>query len=154
VESADSGAQLAALRTWLLDTGPIVSYLVASEGDHLKVADRLDAFSGQLFTTTAVITEAMHFVAKARKGPTLLAEFVAQSGLQVLDFSGASELAEAARRMEKYANVPMDYADATLVLLAERLGVFELLTLDRRGFSVFRSSRGKRFTLLLDQPGT
>ncbi|MFY9822369.1 MAG: PIN domain-containing protein [Thermoanaerobaculia bacterium] len=139
------------MRTWLLDTGPLVSYLVASERDHLSVADRLDAFSGQLFTTSAVITEAMHFVAKARNGPMLLAEFVAQSGLQVLDFSGVGELAEAARRMEKYADTPMDYADATLVLLAERLGVFKLLTLDRRGFSVFRSSRGKRFTLLLDQ---
>jgi len=142
------------LRTWLLDTGPIVSYLVASEKDHLAVTARLDAFSGQLFTTSAVITEAMYFVAEARRGPTLLAEFVAQSGLQVLDFSGAGELAEAARRMEKYADTPMDYADATLVLLAERLSVFELLTLDRRGFSVFRSSRGKHFTLLLDQPGT
>lgn len=142
------------MRTWLLDTGPIVSYLVASEKDHLVVTARLDAFSGQLFTTSAVITEAMYFVAEARRGPTLLAEFVTQSGLQVLDFSGAGELAEAARRMEKYADTPMDYADATLVLLAERLGVFELLTLDRRGFSVFRSSRGKHFTLLLDQLGT
>ena len=81
-----------------------------------------------------------------------MAEFVAQSELQVLDFSEASQLAEAARRMEKYANVPMDYADATLVLLAEHLGVYDILTLDRRGFSVFRSSRGKRFSLLLDEP--
>jgi predicted nucleic acid-binding protein len=135
-----------------LDTGPIVSYLVASERDHPGVAGRLDAFSGQLFTTSAVITEAMHFVAAARTGPTLLAEFVVQSGLQVLDFSGAGDLSEAARRMEKYADLPMDYADATLVLLAERLGIFDILTLDRRGFSVFRSSRGRRFTLVLDLP--
>lgn len=140
------------MRAWLLDTGPLVSYLVASEKDHLKVAARLDSFTGQLFTTTAVITEAMHLVARAHKGPALLAEFVAQSELQILDFSEAGQLAEAARRMEKYGNVPMDYADATLVLLAERLKVFEILTLDRRGFAVFRSSRGKRFSLLLDQP--
>jgi predicted nucleic acid-binding protein len=141
------------LRAWLLDTGPLVAYLVASEKDHPKVAARLDSFMGQLFTTSAVITEAMHFVAKARQGPTLLSEFVAQSGLQVRDFSEADELAEAARRMEKYADVPMDYADATLVLLAESLGIFEILTLDRRGFSAYRSSRGKRFSLVLDQPG-
>jgi hypothetical protein len=141
------------LRAWLLDTGPLVSYLVASEKEHPQVVTRLDPFAGQLFTTSAVITEAMHFVAKARKGPTLLAEFVAQSGIQVLDFSGADALADAAQRMEKYADTPMDYADATLVLLAEHLGVFELLTLDRRGFSVYRSSRGERFSLVLDQPG-
>ena len=53
--------------------------------------------------------------------------------------------------MEKYRDIPMDYADATLILLAERLEVFDLLTLDRRGFSVFRSSRRKPFSLVLDQ---
>jgi predicted nucleic acid-binding protein len=149
--SASQGAELAALRAWLLDTGPLVAYFDASEDDHEAVAARLDAFTGQLFTTSAVITEAMHFVSEDTRGPALLAEFVAQSGLQVLDFSDAAHLAEAARRMEKYRNVPMDYADATLVLLAERLGLFDLLTLDRRGFSVFRSERGKHFVLVLDQ---
>jgi len=82
-----------------------------------------------------------------------LAEFVAQSGLQIFDFSEAAALSEAARRMEKYANIPMDYADATLVLLAERLGVFEILTLDYRGFTVFRSSKGKSFSMVLPRPG-
>lgn len=141
------------MRAWLLDTGPIVAYLDASEKEHSKVAARLNAFTGQLFSTSAVITEAMHFLASVRGGPALLAEFVDQSGLQVLDFSAADDLAEAARRMEKYADLPMDYADATLVLLAEQLELFYLLTLDRRGFSVFRSSRGKHFSLVLDQPG-
>ena len=150
---ATSRAQLATLRAWLLDTGPLVAYLDASEREHPEVSARLDAFTGQLFTTNAVVTEAMHFVAAVRKGPTLLAEFVAQSGIEVFDYSQADELAEAARRMEKYTDLPMDYADATLVLLAERLGIFDILTFDRRGFSVYRSSRGKRFSLLLDQPG-
>ena len=52
--------------------------------------------------------------------------------------------------MEKYADLPMDYPDATLVLLAERLEVFDVLTLDRRGFKVYRSTKGKRFALVLD----
>jgi predicted nucleic acid-binding protein len=72
----------------------------------------------------------MHDVAPARGGALLLAEFVAKSGLQVLDFSHAEDLMEAARRMEKYRDIPMDYADATLILLAERLEVFDLLTLE------------------------
>jgi predicted nucleic acid-binding protein len=140
------------LKVWLLDTGPLVAYLDRTDKDHAAVVPRLDSFSGQLVTTSAVISEAMYFVAGVRSGPALLAEFVAASGLRVHDFSEARELGEAARRMEKYADLPMDYADATLVLLAERLGVYDLLTLDRRGFNVFRSSRGKRFSLVLDQP--
>ena len=140
------------MKAWILDTGPLVAYLDASERQHARVAARLDAFSGQLLTTTAVITEAMHLLATDRRGPALLAEFVAQSGLQIFDFSEAAALSEAARRMEKYANIPMDYADATLVLLAERLGVFDILTLDYRGFTVFRSSKGKSFSMVLSRP--
>jgi predicted nucleic acid-binding protein len=137
------------LRAWLLDTGPLVAYLDSSESDHSRVVARLDSFTGQLFTTSAVITEAMDFLSGASNGPSLLAEFVAQSAVQVQDFSQADELAEAVRRMTKYADIPMDYADATLVLLAERLNVFDVLTLDYRGFSVFRSSGGKHFSFVL-----
>ena len=138
------------MRVWLLDTGPLVAYLNTRDPDHERVADTLDAFTGRLITTSAVVTESMYFLAQVRRGPALLAEFVADSELQIVDFSGAEDLADAARRMEKYADLPMDYPDATLVLLAERLEIFDVLTLDRRGFKVYRSTKGKRFALVLD----
>ena len=50
----------------------------------------------------------------------------------------------------RYADTPMDFADATLVLLAERLAVHEILTLDRRGFNTYRLSNGAAFELVLD----
>jgi predicted nucleic acid-binding protein len=50
--------------------------------------------------------------------------------------------------MRKYADTPMDFADATLVLLADATGILEILTLDRRGFSTYRTSKGKRFRLM------
>jgi predicted nucleic acid-binding protein len=140
------------LRVWLIDTGPLVAYLDGTDKEHSAVVPVLDSFTGQLVTTSAVIAEAMYFVAAVRSGPALLAELVEASGIQVYDFSEAQDLAEAARRMAKYGDSPMDFADATLVLLAEHLGVFDLLTLDRRGFNVFRSSRGKRFSLIMDRP--
>jgi len=61
------------MRAWLLDTGPIVAYLVSGDPAHGEVVDRLDRYSGQLLTTSAVITEAMHFVAANPAGPELLA---------------------------------------------------------------------------------
>lgn len=138
------------MRVWLLDTGPLVAYLNTRDPDHERVADTLDAFTGRLITTSAVVTESMYFLAQVRRGPALLAEFVADSELQIVDFSGAEDLADAARRMEKYADLPMDYPDATLVLLAERLEIFDVLTLDRRGFKIYRSTKGKHFALVLD----
>ena len=51
-------------------------------------------------------------------------------------------LSRASALMEKYEDIPMDFADATLVSLAEEIDVVEILTLDRRGFGAYRI-RGK-----------
>ena len=52
--------------------------------------------------------------------------------------------------MQKYADTPMDFADATLVLLAEALDLRDVLTLDRRGFSTYRTRRRRSLGLVLD----
>lgn len=52
--------------------------------------------------------------------------------------------------MKKYADTPMDFADATLLLLAEALKVKNVLTLDRRGFSAFRTRRNRGLRNVLD----
>ena len=138
------------MRTWLLDTGPLVAYLDSRDSSHEAVAARLDAFTGGLATTNAVITEAMHFVSETRGGPRLLADLVRTSGMGVFDLCRPPELDAAAALMEKYADTPMDFADATLVLLAERLNVFDIATLDRRGFTTYRAARRRPFRLALD----
>jgi predicted nucleic acid-binding protein len=136
--------------TWLLDTGPLVAYLDAGDPGHREVVAGLDDFSGQLATTGAVITEAMHFVSMGKDGARLLAEFVSTSGTEVYDLCRPPELLEAASLMEKYADTPMDFADATLVLLSEALDVRDILTLDRRGFSTYRTRRRRSLRLVLD----
>ena len=55
----------------------------------------------------------------------------------------------ATKLMAKYADTPMDYADATLVLLADEMGVADIATLDTRGFSTYRTAKGKAFRLVL-----
>ncbi len=50
--------------------------------------------------------------------------------------------------MEKYRNIPMDFADATLVVLAEELETEWVFTLDRRGFSVYRMRRNRAFRVI------
>lgn len=138
------------MNVWLVDTGPLVAYLDASERDRGAVVERLDAFTGRLVTSSAVITEAMHFLAADSRGPRLLAELVAASGMEVHDLCRPPELTEAVALMERYGDVPMDFADATLLLLAEGLEVEEILTLDRRGFAAFRTRDRRGLRLVLD----
>lgn len=139
------------MKTWIVDTGPLVAYLDAGDPGHTRVVPRWDAFTGRLVTTSAVITETMHFVAASPKGPRHLAELVAGSAMEVYDLTRPPELQAAVALLEKYADTPMDFADATLVLLAEALGVHEVLTLDRRGFLTYRTRPGRALRLVLDQ---
>ena len=139
------------MRLWLVDTGPLVAYLDGSDPAHADVVARMETFTGRLATTSSVVTEAMHFVAQAPEGPRLLADLLVACDAEVLDFTDPAGLPDAVSLMEKYANVPMDFADATLMLLAEGLGALDVLTLDRRGFATFRTRKGRALRLVLDR---
>lgn len=134
----------------LIDTGPLVAYLDATDPAHQAVADSLDRFSGRLATTSAVITESMHFVSGVPAGPRALAALLEAARLEVFDLCQPPEIREAVALMETYADTPMDFADATLVLLGEGLNVDRIFTLDRRGFSTYRTRQGRAFQQLLD----
>ena len=65
-------------------------------------------------------------------------------------FHGQLTLPVASRLMSKYADVSMDFPDATLVWIAETSEVDRILSSDRRGFSSFRLGSNRRVKLLLD----
>lgn len=137
------------MKRWIIDTGPLVAYLDAGDPFHAVVSSTLDEFTGRLHTTSAVVTEAMHFLTEAASGQELLVEFLMTSGTEIFEMMRPAQLQSAVALMRKYADTPMDFADATLVLLAEDLSLTEILTLDRRGFRVYRTRSGKALQLVL-----
>ena len=135
----------------LLDTGPLVALLDRSEPDHDRVQSFMAHLRGsRLVTTGAVITEAFYFLSDVPDGPANLFSFLDASATEVRNAFSAEALAAAVRLITKYADVPMDFPDATLVWIAESSGIDRILTLDRRGFSSFRFAKNRRFKLLLD----
>ncbi|MBI1354996.1 MAG: PIN domain-containing protein [Acidobacteria bacterium] len=138
----DPGPQLASVKDLLLDTGPMVAYLSAIDPFHQNVGRAIDVFRGTLHTTSSVVTEAMHFLSATDRGPELLGLFLAGSGARVHDLCQPDEVLQAADLMLRYADTPMDFADANLLQLADRVGVRAIMTLDRRGFSTFRTPHG------------
>jgi len=135
----------------LLDTGPLVALLDRSEPDHDQVSSFMTRLQGhRLITTGAVITEAFYFLSDVQNGPPSLASFLDASAAELRDAFTPEGLATAVRLMSKYADIPMDFPDATLVWIAEQTGTDRVLTLDRRGFSSFRFGRNRGFKLLLD----
>jgi predicted nucleic acid-binding protein len=133
----------------ILDTGPIVALLDRRDPLHEWVAPRFAKVSGPLFTTGAVVTEATYFLQNVRDGVARLFEFLAQPRIRILDSFLPSGLGAAAILMQRYADTPMDFADATLVVLAGELGTHRVLTLDERGFRTYRLGRNRSFRLIL-----
>lgn len=125
----------------LLDTGVFVALLDKSEKNHERCVNFFKEFKDRLFTTEPVLTETLYLLGPSIKARRTCIDFILRDGATLIPQSTES-LLRASILMEKYKNVPMDFADATLVSLAEEMDVFEILTLDRRGFDTYRI-RGK-----------
>ena len=136
-----------AVRTTLVDTGPLVALFDPSDRDHEPCKSTLAGMEqDRLVTTVAVITEATYLLGFSVKAQSSLLAFVGARALDVESLD-AGDVERAGVLMQKYADLPMDFADATLVVLAERLGTTRVFTLDRRDFSTYRAGR-KAFRLL------
>lgn len=72
---------------------------------------------------------------------------VLASGRPRVEAIAATDRERLAELMGRYADLPMDYADATLVLVAERLRATRVFTRDRRDFGVYRVGR-RRFEIV------
>lgn len=99
-----------------------------------------------LVTTWLVATEAWHLLGAPARLKFM--RWVAAGGVAVLELGPEDGLAMLAL-LEKYRDRPMDLADASLVVLAERLGITEILTVDRADFDVYRLSGNRRFVQVL-----
>jgi len=123
------------VRRVLVDTGALVALARESDAYNKRAVHFFGEYrTGELLTTTAVLTEAMHLL-PARLGPPLL-DLVQSPPWRVLDVSvGLARIGELIR---KYLDRPMDFADASLVWVAEQTGVLEILTTDS-DFEIYRT---------------
>ena len=135
----------------LVDTGPLVALFDPRDGDHARCVKRLAMIEEPLCTTIPVLTEAFHLLSPGSIGAQRLMDFIAAGGLGVRDLDSAG-LQRAFALMVRYADHPMDLADASLVVLAETLKLRTVFTLDRNDFTTYRIQQGHRqvaFALIL-----
>lgn len=130
----------------LVDAGPLVALIDADDRNHVACRNALKRLRPPLLTVWPAVAEAMY----------LLADFRAQDALWEMLKRGMPSLATLAQEdiarmrdlMAKYANLPMDLADAALVRVAERDGIRRVFTIDRRDFRIYRPKGFRAFEIL------
>ncbi|MBA3557429.1 MAG: PIN domain-containing protein [Gemmatimonadaceae bacterium] len=131
----------------MLDSGPLVAALDPRDASHRRCAEAWPMLVDRCVTTQAVITEACHLVARGRASPALPVEFLLAAEIPIVGLD-AQEHQHIAHLMRRYADLPMDYADATLVVLADAYRLETVFTLDRRGFLNYRRASGAGFQIV------
>jgi predicted nucleic acid-binding protein len=129
--------------TVLVDTGPLVALFDPSDRSHERCERALARLErSRLLTSLAVLTEATYLLGFSSAAQGALMAFISAGAIDVAEF-GRDDVTRAAALMAKYQDLPMDFADATLVVLAERLSIGRVFTLDQRDFGVYRVGRKK-----------
>lgn len=132
----------------LTDAGPLIALADAGDLDHEKCVAALDDVRLPMVATWPAFTEAMYLLGASGGWPAQQAlwALVEQGILRIHDLDEQAT-ARSAALMGKYADTPMDLADATLVAAAEVLGTDRIFTIDR-DFHVYRMRNRKGFKLI------
>jgi uncharacterized protein len=133
----------------IVDSGFLIGLFDETDPLHVRCRDFLRGYRGRLLTTEAVITEALALLSVRQQLRCL--EWLGdsqQAGLlrvnrEPIDFRAVEKLAR------KYSDQPMDFADASVVLLATRTATREILTADKRDFAIYRLGNQARFIDIL-----
>jgi len=133
----------------LLDTSGLLSAIDESQRQHPRCAETLSEAISPLMLSPFVLAELDYLLATqvGEQAQLALLDEVAR-GVYRLEPFGADDIAAARTIMLRYADLAFGLADASIVVLAERYGTRDVLTLDERHFRALRVSGGKRFRVL------
>ena len=134
----------------LVDAGPMVAMLNRRDRDHEACVNVLKKLRRPLLSTWMPVTEAMYLLDFSVAAQGALLEMIERGALRILAI-GNQDLPGIRALMKKYSDQPMDFADATLVHVAQREALYELFTLDQHDFGVYRLKQDKSFTVFPSQ---
>ena len=134
----------------IADTGFWYALLNQDDHYHDKATNALKQLNCTLICTWPVITETSYFL-QSRMGQKEVCEFLASynEGLYEIYNLTRDQMQRIVKLMHKYTDLPMDLADASLVILAEELGHGRILSTDQRDFRTYRWKNHKPFQNLL-----
>lgn len=131
----------------LIDSGPLIALFDADDNHHKKAVGFIKENKLPLVTTLASITETLHLLDFNRNAQIDFLAWISKGALEIhnIDITAFNRLRDLTI---KYKDLPMDFADACLVSLAEELNITKIATIDR-DFTIYRIKNKKKFELTL-----
>lgn len=135
----------------VVDTSVILAFMNSADAHHTAVGRWMAAETQDLATTPLVVAETDHLVAArgGRSATSALRKDLA-AGAYLVDW-WPQAMGDTLRVAERYADMALGLADASLVVLAGRIGTVEIATLDERHFRAVRPLSGEGAFRLLPQ---
>ena len=131
----------------LIDSGPLIALFDADDKHHKKAVNFVRENKLPLVTTLASIIETLHLLDFNRNAQIDFLDWISKGAVEVRNIE-----VPAFNRLRdltiKYKDLPMDFADACLVYLAEELNIIKIATIDR-DFTIYRIKNKKKFELAL-----
>jgi uncharacterized protein len=130
----------------LIDTGAILALLDADDHWHERCVKAFSSLKLPLATTAAVLAELFHLLDNRPDDLNAAWQFLRSGAVVILPITDADS-PHLERLMKQYADRPMDFADATLVHLAERESLSTICTIDHNDFETYRIKGKRKFSV-------
>ncbi len=127
-----------------MDSSLLIALFDSDDSYHHASVEFIKANQCELITTIASITETLHLLDFNRQAQIDFLSWV-NAGAVSIEAITTSDLLRIKELTIKYADLPMDFADACLVFLGEKLKINEIATIDR-DFDIYRLKGKKTFT--------
>lgn len=132
------------MRSILIDAGPLIALFDRSDKYYLKAIAFIKEYRGDLYTTWPVVTEVCHMLDFNVSAQINFLRWIQRGGVNIYDID-IDQMDRIIHLTNKFDDVPMDLADASLVVVSELTGYKEIASIDS-DFYVYRDIRNNYLT--------
>ncbi len=137
------------MKQTLIDTGPCIALFDRDDSFHADIISFMKNFRGRLITSWAVVTETLHMLDFDYRVQIDFLRWIERGALEVAGPAGV-DINRIIELTEKYHDRPIDFADATLLALAERTQIDSVISIDS-DFQIYRTAMGKPLKMLFQK---
>ena len=131
----------------IIDTGPIVSLFSNRDQWHNWTERFFDTLDIPMITCQAVLTESLFLMHRNNVQSDELFSFI-KKGILIIENFNRNDWDNISKKMKKYSNIPMSFADACLVRMSENTPDARLFTLDS-DFKIYRKTNNHVISLVI-----